>query len=135
MMNKQVIPVVHPTVKYVTKEGLVKFQLSYILEKFNVTATELEVLANVFLYGSKATGNIVKSGILTNEKTAENYVSKFRKMGIIQGLGSNTRLHPQINPHLSDIDFKIQFRLIDEQVKKTVSVDTEKLPEDNAPKD
>lgn len=135
-MNKSEIKLVtHPRIKHLTKEDLVRFQLNYILEDYNISEGELGLLTYVYLYGVNAIDYIVKSGILTSSKTAENYISKFRKKGIIQGRGSNTRLHPEITPYLTSIDFQIKLRLLNEKTAETTDVGDKELSSTHDKKD
>jgi len=81
----------HTDTLIVSKEELVAFQLRYILiDHKPITETEFNVLAYVYLYGRQAIDKVVKAEILSNDKTVENIISKFRKKGLIHGIGKKT---------------------------------------------
>ena len=109
----------HTDTLIVSKEELVAFQLRYILiDHKPITETEFNVLAYVYLYGRQAIDKVVKAEILSNDKTVENIISKFRKKGLIHGIGKKTKLHPQIKPFLGSIEFSIKLKLNEELVEE-----------------
>lgn len=102
----------HPTIKKVSKEELVRFQLQYTLEQYDIADTELTVLAYIYLYGRDAIQKLLDDTILKSKKSIENIITKYRKEGIIHGLRQDTALHPGIKPFLENIEFSIQLELI-----------------------
>lgn len=92
------IPLIHPNTLELEKEDFIQFQLRWILRNtYPVKKTELVILSYIYLYGIEAIDRIVKEGILTSRKTVENCISKFRKDGIVEGRGKNTKLHKNLS--------------------------------------
>ena len=106
--------VVHPVPVLVSKEELVKHQLQWILHNvIKLNDTDLTVLAYVFLHGRASVDKIVEDGVLTNSKTVENYISRFRKKSLITGMGNETQLNEAIKPEITDVAYTINFKLND----------------------
>ncbi len=92
---------------------LITFQLEYILMDYRLKKTQLKILAYVYVYGTGAITELIKEGLLTNAKTAENYISGLRKLGLVHGLRNSTKIHPNIKVFEEDIEFSIKLQLKD----------------------
>lgn len=105
----------YPEVLELNKINLVKFQLEYALRGIlKLSKTELDVLAYVYLHGRKAVEIMKEKDIVQHEKTVENYITGFRKKGVIVGFSTETRLNENIKIFLEDIEYTIQIKLKDE---------------------
>ena len=106
----------YPEVLEMSKVDLTKFQLEYALRGIlKLSKTELDVLAYVFLHGRKAVEIMKEREIVMHEKTVENYITGFRKKGIIVGFSTETRLNENIQIFLEDIEYTIQIKLKDNE--------------------
>lgn len=113
----------YPEIINVTKEELVEFQLRYILKGVaETTPTDEKILSHVYFYKDKAIDTIHERRILTSRKSIENYISKYRKLGVIVGKGKNTRLNPSITLVEEDMSYVIKFKLKDKD-KDNVEMD------------
>lgn len=111
MDKREIKQLKHPKEIRLNEVELVKFQLSYILRAIDISDTELYTLSYMYVYEEDVPSLMVKEGKIKREKSVENIISKFRKKGIIQGKGIETRLHPNIRPFIGDLDFTIKLRL------------------------
>jgi len=100
----------------VNKEELVRYQLEHILKGYNLNITDLNVLTYVYLYKDKVPEVMVAKGYSKSEKSVENLISKYRKLGLVQGTRQDTKLNEQINPiYLEDLEYTLILKLQDEQ--------------------
>jgi len=114
----------------VNKEELVRYQLEHILKGYNLNITDLNVLTYVYLYQDKASEIMVSKGYSKSEKSVENLISKYRKLGLVQGTRKNTKLNEQINPiYLEDLEYTLILKLQDDKLDKKLQ---EKQQETNA---
>lgn len=106
----------HPEIIQVRSQDLVSFQLRWILHGIvKLNDTELLVLSYVFLHGRDAIEKMVSEKELSSRKTVENYISAFRKQGLILGTGKETRLNPDIKIELRDMSYILKFQIKDNE--------------------
>lgn len=109
----------HPTILVVNKIELIKFQIKWIVHpNFLLTDKDLTILAYVYLYGGKAIEKMLDDKISSSQKSLENYISRFRKLTLIEGLRENTSLNPNIKISVRNLSYTIQFKLDVELDKK-----------------
>ena len=113
-------PVIHPITMNLEEEEFVKFLLGWILKGvYHTTKTELTILSYIYLYGKDAVNKVVENEILSSKKTVENYISKFRKDGVVVGIREKTQLHPNINIiDSNNISFIIKVNKNEKMAKK-----------------
>ena len=92
---KDRVPIIHPNTLELEKEDFVEFQLKWLLKGvYSTTKTELKLLSYIYFYGVDAIQKVIDKGLFRSSKSVENYISKFRKEGIVIGVGADTKLHP-----------------------------------------
>lgn len=110
---------IHPTILSVNKIELIKFQIKWILHSnLELNDKDLTILAYVYLYKAKAIDCMLRDNISKSRKSLENYISKFRKLTLIEGLGDNTKLNSRIKIVLSDLSYTIRFKLYENMDKE-----------------
>ena len=100
----------HPKILEVSLIELITFQLKYILLDYDLREADITVLAYIYIYGDKAIKFIVQDKLI-RPKTAENYISGLRNIGLVHGHRNSTKVHPSIKVFKEDIKFVINLKL------------------------
>lgn len=75
----------------------IKFQLDLFLpESLGITPTQKRVIAYFHLY-DKPIKKLVEDDVFKGEKSAQNYVSALRKLGVLVGFKDDTRVAEKLN--------------------------------------
>lgn len=103
---------IHPTILVVDKIDLIKFQIKWILHpNIILNDKDLTILAYVYLYKGDAIEKMLEKNISKSYKSLENYISKFRKLTLVEGFKEHTMLNPNIRIALGNISYTIRFQL------------------------
>lgn len=97
----------HPSVLEMSREEIIKFQLSFILRQFKFNDTQLLILAYLYLHQDDATDKLLDDGILGSYQTVKNYISRLRKTGLVHG----NKLHPKIKVFEEDLEYTIKLKV------------------------
>lgn len=121
---------IHPKIEELDKIDFIAFQFKFIFYGVSFNDTELKVLAHLYLHEENAIESVISNKVMGNAKSVENMISKFRKLGIVEGRSKNTRLHEGIKPILEPIEFQIKLK-----INESDKLDKKELEKNNIQKD